>query len=442
MTNEIEERIRKRKKKRSRRRLLGFLGFVLMLVYIPAIWKWVFSVNQEIGVIRTATLEIKAPFEGILIRNETLLKSPGTGIIIPTVQNGERVAKGREVASYIQSNMRDVVENYRQMEVEILKRVVAEFDSTSGTQRELWKSAVETQIKRLTDISNSGDLSEAKDIRCSIDRVLEARARYMLEDTALKDSLKEEKKELERLRSNVQKSVMSIISSNSGVVLYKCDGLEEDYTPDNRYGVTIEDIEKVSADQDNTEKSLTPAEISVKENEPFGKIISNDKCWLAFRIPEKQGAEISLFYEKARLNEKEVSFEIEIDGIEERIPVTIEKTGDKNEDYQIFIARMTKFIESTMDHRAIKGNLFINSVTGMKIPIRSLFNINEVDDTADLAILRMNKVKFVRVQIAALQDNYAIIENIDTTDTENSVNIFDIYLVNPKNVVEGQVIDK
>ena len=78
----------------------------------------------------------------------------------------------------------------------------------------------------------------------------------------------------------------------------------------------------------------------------------------------------------------------------------------------------------------------------MKIPIRSLFNINEVDDTADLAILKMNKVRFVRVQIAARQDNYAIIENIDTTDTENSVNIFDIYLVNPKNVVEGQVIDK
>ncbi|MGI6621904.1 MAG: hypothetical protein GX227_06210 [Clostridiaceae bacterium] len=442
MTNELEERKRRRKKKRNRRRLLGLLGFILMLVYIPAIWKWLFSVNHEIGVVRTATLEVKAPLEGILIRNETTLKSPGTGIIIPTINNGERVAKSREVASFIQSNMRDVVENYRQMEIDILKRVVSEFDSASGTQRELWKAAIETQIKRLTDLSNSGDLSEAEDIRGSVDRVLEVRARYMLENDVLKDKLKEEKKELERLRSNVQKSVESIVSSKSGVVLYKCDGSEEKYTQENRYSITLEDIEKAVTEPINAEKSLTPAEISVKENELFGKIISNDKCWITFRIPEKQGAEISVLYEKARLNEKEISFEIEVEGIEERIPVTIEKIGDKNKDFQIFTASMTKHIESTMDHRSVKGNLFIKSITGMKVPIRSLFNVNEVDDTADLAILRMNKVKFVRVQIAARQDNYAIIDNIDTTDTENSVNIFDIYLVNPKNIVEGQVIDK
>ncbi|HHW23021.1 MAG TPA: hypothetical protein GXX26_09105 [Clostridiaceae bacterium] len=442
MTNELEERIRKRKKKRNRRRLLSFLGFILMLIYIPAIWKWVFSVNHEISVVRTATLEVKIPLEGIFIRNETTLKSPGTGIIIPTVQNGERVAKNKEVASFIQSNMRDVVENYRQMEIEILKRVVSEYDSASGTQRELWKTAIETQIKRLTDLSNSGDLSDAEDIRSRVDRVLEARARYMLEDDLLKDKFKEEKKELERLRSNVQKSVESIVSSKSGVVLYKCDGSEEIYTPDTRYDITLDDIEKAVAGPVNTDKTLTPAEISIKESEPFGKIISNDKCWITFRIPEKQGAEISLQFEKARLNGKEISYEIEIEGIDERIPVIIEKTGEKNDDYQVFTARMSKLIESTMDFRAVKGNLVIKSITGMKIPIRSLFNINEVDDTADLAILKMNKVRFVRVQIAARQDNYAIIENIDTTDTENSVNIFDIYLVNPKNVVEGQVIDK
>jgi len=442
MTSEIEERIKKRKKKRIRRRLLGFLGFVLMLIYIPAIWKWLFSVNHEIGVVRTATMEVRVPFEGILVRNETLLGSPGTGIVIPTVQNGERVAKGREVASYIQANMRDIVENYRQMEVEILKRVVAEFDSTAGTQRELWKSAIETQVKRLTDLSNSGDLSGADDIRTSIDRILEARARYMLEDDALKDKLKEEKKELERLRSNMQKSVESIISSKSGVVLYKCDGYEETFTPENRYNINSEDIEKTLAGATENEKSLTPAEISVKKNEPFGKIISNDKCWLTFRVPVEQGSEISLLYEKAKLNDREVTFEIEIEGIDERIPVTIEKTGEKDNDYQIFTARMTEQIESTMDFRTVRGNIFTKSVTGMKIPIRSLFNINDVDDTADLAILRMNKVKYVRVKIAARQDNYAIIENIDATDTENSVNIFDIYLVNPKNIMEGQVIDK
>lgn len=65
-----------------------------------------------------------------------------------------------------------------------------------------------------------------------------------------------------------------------------------------------------------------------------------------------------------------------------------------------------------------------------------------MDDTADIAIVEMDKAKFVRVKIVARQDSNAIIENIDTTDTENSVNIFDVFLVNPKNIVEGQVIER
>ncbi len=442
MTNEVAERNKRRKVKRNRRRLIGLLGFILMLVYIPALWKWLFSVNHEIGVVRTATLEVKEPLEGIIIRNETLLKSPGTGILIPTIQNGERVPKGREVASYIQSNMLDVVDNYRQMEVEILKRVVTEFDNATGSQREIWESAIETQIRRLSSLSNSGDLSQAQDIRSSVDRVLEARARYMLDSGSFEDKLKDEKAELERLRSNVNKSVKSIIASESGIVLYKYDGWEETYTAESIYDVTFEDIEKALNENNSTEKSLTPAEISVKEGEPFGKLISNNVGWISFKIPNKQGAEISLLFEKAKLNEKKISFEVEIDGVDERIPVTIEKVGEKNEDYQLFTASMTKLIENTMDYRAVKGNLVLESVTGMKIPIRSLFNINEVDDTADIAIVKMDKAKFIRVQIVARQDNYAIIENIDTTDTENSVNIFDVFLVNPKNIVEGQVIDK
>lgn len=442
MINELEEKSKKRKKKRRRKRLLSLLGFALLLVYIPAVWKWVFSVNHEINVIKTATLEVKTPIEGMLVRKELLLKSPGTGIIFPTIQNGERVAKGNEVASYIQSNMREVVESYRQSEIDILKRVVAEFDSASGANREIWESAIETQINRLADLSNSGDISDAADIRKGIDRVLEARARYMLESNTASDALKNEKQELARLQSNVKKSVKSVYSPESGVVLYKCDGLEEIYTYENRYSISLEDISKVVLENGSLEKTLTPAEIDAKESEAFGKLIFNDEAWIIFSVHEKQGKDITVLYEKAKLNNKEMQLEIELDGIQELIPVTIEKIGENKDGVQLITARMSKMIEKTMDFRGVRGNLVISSVTGMKVPLRSLFNLNTVDDTADIAIVEMDKAKFVRVKIVARQDSNAIIENIDTTDTENCVNIFDVFLVNPKNVVEGQVIER
>ena len=442
MINELEEMSRKRKIKRRRRRLLSLLGFVLLLIYIPAIWKWVFSVNHEISVIRTATIEMKTPIEGILVRKELLLKSPGTGVLFPVIQNGERVGKGNEIASYIQSSMREVVESYRQSEIDILKRVVAGYDNSVGADRDSWESAIEKQIARLTEISNAGDLSNAEDIRLSIDRVLEARARSYLESKLVTDSFKNEKAELERLRSNVEKSVISVYSPESGVVLYKCDGFEEVYSYENRYSITTEDIEKVLSENNSLEKTFTPAEINALENKPFGKLISNGEAWITFSVPEKIAKDITVLYEKAKLENREMSFDVEIEGIQERIPVTIERIGEKSEGVQLITARMSKMIEKTMDYRGVKGNLVINSVTGMKVPLRSLFNLNTVDDTADIAIVEMDKAKFVRVKIVARQDSNAIIENIDTTDTENCVNIFDVFLVNPKNVVEGQVIER
>jgi len=51
------------------------------------------------------------------------------------------------------------------MEADILRRVVSYLGDLTGVQREVWDSAIETQVDRLTEASNSGDLSDAEDIR-------------------------------------------------------------------------------------------------------------------------------------------------------------------------------------------------------------------------------------------------------------------------------------
>lgn len=441
MTNELEERNRKRKARRTRKRLLSFLAFILLLIYIPALWNWVFSVNYEVGVIKTATLEIKVPLKGVMIRKETVLKSPGNGIIIPSIQYGDRVANGSEVAAYIQSDVREVVDNYRQMEIEILKRVVAEFDNAAGSERALWENAIETQINKLTELSNSNDMSDADSVRNAVDRVLEARARYML-DNGASSSLKNEKSELDRLRNSIEKSVSSIYASASGIVSYHCDGYEGTFTPENRNSISLEQIDQVLETQVTSDKFLTPAEISVAADDSFGKLVLNDEGWITFAIPEKQGKEVAVLYEKAELEGRQIKFDIELEGAIDRFPVILEQVAESSDGLVEITAKMNMLIEQTMDLRGVTGSLIMQSVTGMKVPLRSLFNVNPVDDTADIAIVEMNKAKFLRIQIIGRQDAYAIIENLDPTDTERSVKAFDIYLVNPKNVVEGQVIEK
>lgn len=442
MQNELEERNKKRKARKLKRRLMSLLAFILLLIYIPALWNWVFSVNYEIGVIKTATLELKVPLKGILIRKESLLKSPGDGVLIPKIQNGEKVAKGNEVASYIQSNMRDVVDNYRQTELDILKRVVAGFDGAIGQEREVWENAIEKQIEKLTSLSDIGDLSNAHSVRLAVDNVLEAKARYMLDNDQSLSNMKNERNELDRLRSSIAKTVKSIASSASGVVSYKCDGMEDVITPQNMDQITQEKIIAALETQKKTDKSLIPAEINVDKDQPFCKIIGNDEAWITFIVPEKEGKEIAVLFEKAKLKSGTLSYELELEGCSERIPIVVEKIGDLEKGFQSINAKMSKFIEKTIDLRGVKGSLVIKSVTGMRVPLRSLFNENSVDNTADIAVVEMNKAVFKRIQIIGKQDSYAVIESLNTSDIENNVNVFDIFLVNPKNIVEGQVIEK
>ena len=83
------------KKKRRRRRLFSLLVLALVIVYMPALWNWLFSSNSDIAVIRNDTLEVTTPLKGVLVRKEQLLISPGSGFLVPTVPYGERLVPTR-----------------------------------------------------------------------------------------------------------------------------------------------------------------------------------------------------------------------------------------------------------------------------------------------------------------------------------------------------------
>lgn len=436
-----QELNRQRKKKKMRRRLFSLMVLVLTGIYLPALWNWLFSSNTEIAVIKTATLEVKTPMTGVFLRKERVLDAPGTGILIPSVSYGEKVAANQEIASFITREMRALVENYRQKEVAILKRVISEYENTTGRDRKIWEEAIEKQVSKLADFSNSGDFSELGTVRSSLDRVLEARARTVLENLGANSKFAPEKEELERLKSSQIKSVQSIRSPASGVVAYYCDGYE-DWKPEDRHSMTVQIIDEVLAGETVSERWITPSEIEVTAETSYGKLIINDEAWLVFCISNDMAKELRVQFEKEQMNGKTLELQVELDDMNQRIPIEIEGFGESDGKRTVVIARMNRFIEQTMDMRGVAGNLILQSVSGMKVPIESLTNINQVDQTADIIIVEMYKARYKRVRIVAGQDYYAIIENLEGVSQEELVNIFDLYIVDPRNIEEGQVIEQ
>jgi hypothetical protein len=163
---------------------------------------------------------------------------------------------------------------------------------------------------------------------------------------------------------------------------------------------------------------------------------------MVFYVDSQEGKPLSVEFEKLKLDEKELQMNVEIDGFSERVPVILESVAAAPGDKYLIVARMNRYIELTLDKRGFTGNLVLQSISGMKVPYKSLTGQNKVDDTADIIIVEMNKAVYKRVRIVATQDAYAIIENLENLDAEKNVNVYDVYVVNPKNIEEGQVINE
>lgn len=436
------ERHRRIKRKKMRRRLFSLLVFILTLIYLPAVWNWLFSSRIEIGSVNTANLEIKAPIKGVFVRKERILESPGSGIVIPGAEYGEKMAVRQKIASFVSSDMKDLVANYNRMQVEILQRVISAYENAGRFERKTWEEAIEKQIEKLTDHINSGDYNGVDSVKESIDDVLTARARDMLEDASLGTQFTAEREELERLKNSIERAETAVISPESGVVSYYCAGDEDMWLPENRNSITVADVDRVSEKEYPVQRWITPGEIEVKPGQSFGKLVTNDEAWVAFYVPAKQFEQVHSRFQKAKMEGRALELEIEVTGLNRRLPVSIEGFGESGGEYGMVIAHMTSFIELTMDMRGFSGNLVLNSYSGMKVPHESLFNKNSVDGTADIIIVDMNKARYRRVRIIAEQDSYAIIDNIESAAKDEQVNVFDIYVINPKNIEEGQVIEQ
>ena len=116
-------------------------------------------------------------------------------------------------------------------------------------------------------------------------------------------------------------------------------------------------------------------------------------------ISKDMAKELQVMFEKQQMNEKQLELQVELDGMNQRIPVVIEGFGENDGSKCVVIASMTRYIELTMDMRGVTGKLILQSVSGMKVPLESLVNINSVDQTADIIVIDMSKARYRRVRI-------------------------------------------
>jgi hypothetical protein len=429
-SSEASLKKRKAKKKRNRRRAVRYVLIFFALVYLPAMWKWIFHGHIETDVLHSDTLEIAVKSEGVFIWDETCVKSPKDGIVIPKAKQGERVPNKFDFAIIVDRDSKRILSEIENLEKNIIRQF-AENNPEVLEPDDEFKNQVQNEVSKLTDIAVNRNFTAIDEIRATLENLLYQRNRKIFENTGDRLYVEDKKRELEILRQKLNESAVTVKSEYSGIVVWGGTSDEEKYSPDNMKNLQIEDLETNNEnDEAGTLKMRYEQFFDVSADQIFARLVNNDKGWYVCAINKKDS-------DKLKTGD-EIS--LRVDGVKELIPCTVEAV-DAFENKSRVIVSFDRYIEKVVQMRHVKADLVIENVEGLKIPLRSLINRNIYDNTADVFVVRANRAVRKRVKIIAEQDSFAIIDKLSESTDTSPIKIFDIYVVNPQNIEEGQVIN-
>ena len=229
-----------------------------------------------------------------------------------------------------------------------------------------------------------------------------------------------------------------IQSEFSGLVVWDDQPVDEKYRFENIGLLTPDDLalqnsEKLkNGDAKDGGLGLIRAEeaFSVKKDQTFARLVSNEKSWFVCTADSKRAERIKAGN----------SVSLKLEDVEQLIPGTVESVQPMGDNTTVVVS-FNRLVEKTVHLRQVQADLVVESIEGLKIPVRSLANRNTRDNTADVILVRLNRAVVKRIAVVAEQDTFAVIDTLEGSSETDPVSIFDIYVVNPKNIEEGQVIE-
>lgn len=425
------------RKKRQKGGVTRFLLVLFALLYLPALWNWLFHGSIETEILNTGLLELKIPSQGVFIREETAITAQKEGIIIPKVNSAERVPNQYEFAMLIDETSQITLEKIKTLEENIIRQVAESFPQSLDRDTE-FRRQVQNEVSRLSQLATNKNLPGVKGIKASLERLLYQRNKEVFQSQGDRLYLQKEKEELEQLKQNLNRSATFIQSSYSGLVVWDDQPYNDKYSVDNIGLLTPEEISpgKLAKAQKEDSKesrlSLLQADeaFAVSKDQPFARLVNNEKCWYVCMVDSKKASGIKTG-ERLSLRLEE------LDSLIPCMVETIEPMGDLTK----IVVSFDRMVEKTIHLRHVEADLVIESIEGLKVPVRSLTNRNTRDNTADIILVRFNRAVIKRVTVVAEQDTFAVIETVQGSSETDPVSVFDIYVVNPQNIVEGQVIE-
>lgn len=375
------------------------LALAALLIYIGG-FLYNFLTREKIPetVVVYGSIEPVQVFSGVIIREETVYRSPAAGSVYYYKNDFDKIAAGG-TACGIQDDktVSKLTETINNIENNILN---AQEGKGSNPIIENEKKAYNNQIAKAVDdaamLINASDISAMYALTETVGRIVDYRNQLLFSEN--RGNAKTLSNELSIYQNQLNNAISTVKIDTSGIISYKTDGLEEI--------LTLSRIKELSVQETgitaNLDDFYAPGEVGV--GDPIFKIVTSNEWYIASYIPAEltDGWVLNMlkpiYADDGNGNYKE---------LETRI-YSIERTGSGM--YVVF--KCTRNMTDFLEYRSVTFKIKKGLTEGLKIPNSAIVEKTLLKIPADCVVSPGKGPKYVLKRVALPNGNGSSFEQV------------------------------
>ena len=352
---------------------------------------------------------------GLIIRNETLVKSQSGGVMHFIASDGSRVAKDGVIANIYDNESASItLTNIDSVNTKITDiEEMLSYNDLEAADLDMINSRVQKSLDSMIVSVSGGNFNGYSECKENLLSSLNRRQIAMGETADFSSQLAALKSELATLSASLPAAKGTIKAEKSGYFVSKTDGYEQTLTTDILDTFTPEKLDSVKAEQ-------TPADV-------IGKIVSDYEWYIAAKVSINE----SLKY-------KEGDSLIIYTSVKSypQMPVTVKKINiSESSSSAVLIFECSDMNSELASMRSGPMTVVKKEYSGLKVPKNAL---RVVDSKRGVYVLTGMQIKFVEVNVLFSNDSYIICEK--QTEDENVLRLYDEVVTRGKNLYDGKIV--
>lgn len=379
------------KKNTIDKKKVAILCVIILTILIIAIYTILHLVNNQfdVFVVTNGTLEQEETVSGYVVREETVIKGKNyKNGMVKIKSEGEKVAKGDSIFRYYSSNEENIKNEIANLDAKI-QQIMQNENGAFNTDIKLLESQIEKELNSTYEANSVQKIQDSKkNISSYVTKKAKISGEYSPSGSYLKTLLSQREEYEKQLNENSE----YIEATDSGVVSYRVDGLEE--------VLQTSDFSKLN--KDFLEKLNLKTGQTIASSEEMGKIINNYKCYIIFNSDSneaksaKQGDSI-----KIRLQNSETT------------NATVENIIEESDGSKTITIKITKDVEKLISYRKISLDIIWWSADGFRVPNEA---IKEKDGLSYVVRNRNGYYNKMLVKILKQNEEYCIVRAYKTEE--------------------------